>query len=286
MDVNQKASKYKRILIVTLLSLLLLFIFLIKNNNQINKWESEKIIAHAFGRFNNSVYTNSLEALKYWYFERGMRFMEADLHLTSDFHTILTHDYRHLGKKPNLSEFKKLYARGHLTPMTFEDLVIFMEQHPDLYIITDSKFVDIPHIIIEFDEMIRILKRHKNVNKRFIIEVYNEKMFLFLKRKRYPFNNFMFTLYKRWWGKNYKDLENIFSFCAKNKIKGVIMYKQLFNSMINNLSKNYSVPVYLHTENNIQKIVIYLKYVKGIFSDDVSNIDLAEYLKNKSNNNI
>jgi len=249
-----------------------------KISNIANDWEKEKIIIHALGKFKKQIYTNSFEALNFWYYKKNMHFMEADCHLTSDNHVVLSHDYRHLKKTPTLSVFKKSYAKGNLTSMTFEDLVVFMEKHPDLYIITDTKFDDIPHIEVEFDEMTEILSHHKNVNKRFIIEVYNEKMFLFLKEHKYPFKYFMFTLYKRWRGKNYEDLENIFSFCSKHNIKGIIMYKYLFNNKIYNLSKKYSVPIYLHTENSIIKIAEYLQKVKGIFTDYFDKYALEEYL--------
>jgi len=36
--------------------------------------------------------------------------------------------------------------------------------------------------------MTQILSRHKNVNERFIIEIYNEEMFLFLKEKNIHLN--------------------------------------------------------------------------------------------------
>ena len=157
-----------------------------------------------------------------------------------------------------------------------------MEQHNDLYIITDTKFDDIYHIQIEFNEMTEILSRHKNVNERFIIEIYNEKMYSFLKEKKYPFKYFMFTLYKRWLDRNYTDLENIFYFCVKNKIKGIIMYTYLFNSRIDTFSKKYSIPVYLHTENNLNRIVKFLENVRGIFSDEVDKYTLDTYLLNST----
>ena len=135
-----------------------------------------------------------------------------------------------------------------LSHLTFEDLVKFMDKNKDLFIITDTKYPFLPHIKIEFDEMEEILSRYHNVKERFIIEIYHEKMFLYLK-ENYNYKYFMFTLYKRWNSKNYEDLENIFDFCAKNKIDGIIMYKHLFNSRINDLSKKYSIPIYLHTEN-------------------------------------
>ena len=244
------------------------------------KWEEEKLVVHALGKYNKTIYTNSLEALKYWYFEKNMRLMEADFHLTQDNHIVTAHDFNHLSKTPTLEEFKKSYAKGYLTPMTFEDLVIFMEQHPDLYIITDTKFTDIERIQIEFDEMTEILSRHKNVNERFIIEIYNEKMFLFLKEKKYPFKFFMFTLYQRWNGRNYDDLEKIFSFCTEHNINAIIMFEGLFNSRIYGLSKKYDIPIYLHTVNSLVKITNYLKDVKGVFTDDITKAMLNEYISN------
>ena len=313
----RKNRKYKKFSCITLqtfiffvfILLLMLFLILLVENNLIlknnkkkqngikalnneikedvksnitNDWEKEKLIIHALGRFNNFIYTNSLDAINYWYFQKKMHFIEADCLLTSDNHVVLSHDFSHLKKTPTLSEFKQSYAKGKLMPMTFEDLVLFMEKHPDLFIITDTKYDDIPNIKIEFDEMTEILSHHKNVSERFIIEVYNEKMFLFLNERKYPFKFFMFTLYKRWNGKNYEDLENIFSFCVKYKLKGIIMYKSLFNNQIYNLSNKYSIPIYLHTENSIIKVAEFLKKVKGVFTDELDKYVLEEYLSNQT----
>ena len=162
--------------------------------------------------------------------------------------------------------------------MTFEDLVMFMDKNKDLFIITDTKYSDITNIKIEFDEMDEILSRYHNVKNRFIIEIYNEEMFLYLKERKYKYKYFMFTLYKRWIKKDYQDLENIFDFCAKNKIYAIIMYKHLFNSKINDLSKKYSVPIYLHTVNSLIKISNFLKDVKVVFTDRIDKYTLNEYI--------
>ena len=39
-------------------------------SNITNDWEKEKLIIHALGRFNNFIYTNSLDAINYWYFQK------------------------------------------------------------------------------------------------------------------------------------------------------------------------------------------------------------------------
>ena len=246
---------------------------------------------HAFGEYNQAIYTNSIDALNYWYFEEKMTLMEADFHLTRDNHIVLAHYFNYFKSIPNIEEFKKIKVHGNLTTMTFEDLVIFMEKRKDLYIITDTKYTNLRKIQIEFDKMTEILNHHKGINERFIIQVYNERMFLFLKKKNYPFHLFLFTLYQRWgrWIKRNKlaDLENIFKFCKKNKIRGIVMFHHLFGNPIDKLSKKYSVPVYLHTVNNLTKIDEYFnKGIKGIITDNISNKLFNEYLLNKKNQSL
>ena len=92
------------------------------NNNYVCKssWEKERLIVHALGKINTTIYSNTLEALKYWYFEKNMRLMEADFHLTSDNHVVLTHDFSILGRTPTLEEFKKYRLNGYLTRISFE----------------------------------------------------------------------------------------------------------------------------------------------------------------------
>lgn len=113
-------------------------------------------------------------------------------------------------------------------------------------------------------------------------------MFLFLKEKNYPFNYFMFTLAYRWNNpNNLDDLENIFKFCKENEINGIIMFHTLFRDPVDNLSKKYSIPVYLHTVNNLTKIYEYFnKGIKGIMTDNVSNKLYNEYLLNKNNDSL
>ena len=122
--------------------------------------------------------------------------------------------------------------------MTFEDLVSFMAKYKDLYIITDSKYTDIPRKEIEFEEITSILNNHKELYERFIIHVYSEKMYLFLKEKNYLFKYYLFTLYARWAPRRgLKDLENIFDFCNKNKIIAIVVFQHFFNDNFIHLSR-------------------------------------------------
>ena len=243
-------------------------------------WFKKKLIMHSLGGYKNFNYVNSLESLKYWYFEKKMNLMEADFMLTKDNHTVLTHDFGDLMFVPTLEEFKKLRAKGNTTRMSFKDLVLFMIENKDLYIITDTKYSDIERIEIEFDEMTSILNNHTELYERFIIEIYNEKMYLFLKEKNYPDKYFIFTMYQRWdFSIGFHDFENILDFCKRNKIIAILMFSFLFNENILQLTRNYSMPIYLHTVNNITEAVNFMKRgVKGIITDNISDELLDKYL--------
>ena len=260
------------------------------NNSQIyenitkdnkNKWKKEKLIIHALGEYNNTIYANSFEGLNYYHIIKKMNLMEADFLLTKDEHIVSAHDYKIFNyKKPTYKKFKESRTRGNLTPITFEDLVQFMYTHKELYIITDTKYSDITRIEKEFNEMVQILDKYKDVNERFIIEIYNEKMYEFLKLKNYPFKYFLFTLYRRLtYPYNYTDMENIFKYCKENQIDGIIMWDNWFNERISNFSYLYSIPVYLHTVNDIQKVIkLFNQGAKGIFTDNITNDILEQYL--------
>ena len=243
-------------------------------------WFKEKLIIHSLGKYNNFTYLNSLEPLKYWYFEKKMHLMEADFMLTKDNHTILAHDYIDFNFTPTLEQFKKLKTIGNTTRMSFKDLVLFMEENKNLYIMTDTKYTDIQRIEIEFDEMTAIINNKKDLYERFIIEIYNEKMFLFIKQKNYLFKYFVFTLYQRWEPINgLEDLENIFIFCNKYKINGILFFSYLLNESFLKFSRNYSIPIYLHTVNDIGNSVYFMnKGVKGIITDNITYELLEKYL--------
>ena len=89
-----------------------------------------------------------------------MHLMEIDIILTRDNHLVLAHAFRDFRFTPTLAEFKKSRASGNTTRMSFQDLIIFMENNKDLYVITDTKYDDIYTISREFEKMTSVLKNH------------------------------------------------------------------------------------------------------------------------------
>ena len=246
------------------------------------RWKKEKLIMHALGEVNNSTYINSYEGLNYYHTVKNMNLMEADFLLTKDNHLVVAHDYGVFDDEtPTLDQFKSSKTRGNQTPMTFEDLVKYMNNNRDLYIITDTKYTDFSYIEREFNEMEKILSKYGDVNERFIIEIYNEKMYEFLKEKKYPFKYFLFTLYRRLPNLFvYTDLLLIFEFCKENKIDGIIIQSYWFDSPIIEFSKKYSIPVYLYTSNDIKTTVDLLNSgVKAVMTDNLTNDILEKFLK-------
>ena len=126
-----------------------------------------------------------------------MNLLEADFILNKDDHIVSAHDYDIFNNsRPSFQEFKNAREKGNLTLLSFEDIVKYMYVNKELYIITYTKYTDLVNIGKEFNEMTEILINYENVNERFIIEIYNEKMYEFLRQKRYPFNHFLFIFIK------------------------------------------------------------------------------------------
>ena len=113
-------------------------------------WTKYRYIAHAMGGIDGKDYTNSRQAMEYNY-KKGFRVFEVDINLSSDDELIAWHSFskdnlkdmkiptKYSSKRPTLSEFKKLKPYGKYTTMSFKDIVNYMEDHRDMYLIIDSK---------------------------------------------------------------------------------------------------------------------------------------------------
>ena len=110
------------------------------------KWENYKTIAHALGGINDKTYLNSKESFLAAY-QMGCRLFEVDLTKTSDNVWVCRHSWNQsLGQwegedKQVLSseEFLSRPLFGKYTPMTFEDLLILLNDYPDAFVMLDSK---------------------------------------------------------------------------------------------------------------------------------------------------
>lgn len=113
--------------------------------------ERSQFMLHALGGDSGRTYVNSVEVLSAWY-NRGARLYETDVWETSDGKLVLTHrnstdgslsksDCERLGLEypadPTFEEFMRCKVWGHYPTSSFQDLVDFMAQHDDLYVMID-----------------------------------------------------------------------------------------------------------------------------------------------------
>ena len=104
-----------------------------------------QLIAHGGGAVYGYRLTNSLEALNHSY-DEGFRFIEVDLNETSDGRIALIHDWigtakRLLGEEGvrTAAELHSAETMAGLTFLTLNDLLIWLDEHPDCTIVTDIK---------------------------------------------------------------------------------------------------------------------------------------------------
>lgn len=111
-------------------------------------------IAHALGAIEGIVYSNSREAM-ISSIEKGYKYMEVDIDSTSDGIMIASHDWatfnlstRHSECKDTMFSYevfknRKIYDK--LTPITIQEVVDTLKNHPDINLVTDK--VSDPKII-------------------------------------------------------------------------------------------------------------------------------------------
>ena len=105
-----------------------------------------ELVAHAGGTINGYVYTNSLEALQ-TSVQSGYRLIEIDFMPTSDGVIVLTHVWNNIPNRVpgattqivSHAEFMSYRLFNRYTPMDLSMLIAFLDEHPDIRIITDTK---------------------------------------------------------------------------------------------------------------------------------------------------
>lgn len=244
-------------------------------------YERNRVITHALGGIDGKTYTNSIDALDYNY-NRGKRVFEADFNYTSDGAIVLTHDYQETSNNlidfpddyiPSYDEFMSNQIYYKYKPGNAEDLLAYMHEHSDMYLVSDIKY-DNPAMITTLLQGIVAMAQEKGIEEvldRFIIQFYYEQNYYDI-QKIYPFKNYIYSLYAE---KN-KDFEGVKNFCVANDIPVVLMRSswvkdettlQVFNE--NNIK------VYVYTLNNLNRIFERKSQgVYGVVSDYANHLDL------------
>jgi glycerophosphoryl diester phosphodiesterase len=244
------------------------------------------LIAHAGGAIRGLTYTNSKEALDGSY-ERGHRYFEIDLNWSADQKVVAVHDwdqkFNYLFNKevgfwnkavnlwitmkfrifkgyhfPDTHSFKSLRMRQELTQLVLSDLLKWMEDHPDAFIITDFKEKNIKGLK-------RLAEEGKSLAKQFIPQIYDFSEYR--GATKLGFKQIIFTLYLQ-----KENDQKVVQFGKNHALFGITMPvdKALTTPIAQQIYKETKTVVFAHTVND-QKILRKLRTqgVCGVYTDNL-----------------
>ena len=222
---------------------------------------------------------NCLEGFQAQY-AAGVRVFEADLRLTSDMEVVLRHDWRAGWQEgvsetsiPTLEEFLETPVLGEYTPLSFQDLLLLMEEYPDVCIITDTKFT-------EAEVFTAMLSDAKELGltylfDRFVIQVYDELMFKVVDGLHH-FPHYIYTLYATGFAGTEDAFREAASFCVDNGFLGLTLWDYWWRETYAPIARELGVAVYVHTVNDAQEARELLDQgVSGIYTDTLTPADLT-----------
>ena len=212
--------------------------------------EGNILVAHAFGGKGTKTYTNALEAFEYNY-ELGHRVFEVDFDLTDDDVTICSHDeeyWRYItGNEESDVEytydvFKNTPLFTDYTPMDYKDIVNLLNEYPEIFIVTDTKYSDELSVYKQFSQIVSYAEEiNPEVLDRIIPQIYTKDMLNYVMNV-YDFDSIIFTLYQNEWEK-----EDIAKFCYRSGVKFITVSSELIDSDCLRLWKSSGLKVAVHT---------------------------------------
>lgn len=244
------------------------------------------VIAHAMGELDGYIYLNCLESFEAMY-EQGTRVFEVDFAFTADGNIVLSHDWARwatilqegLGdyEVPTTEEFLSKPILGAYTPLTLRDLLLLMDQYPDICIITDSKYTDAQTALTQFRIMADEAEALNlpDVFDRIIIQVYNPTMLEALDRT-FHFPHYIFTLYNTNFDGSDKMLRDFAEYSAAHRVMGITMWDYLWNPSLQSIAEEYGLSIYVHTVNDLDQGRRFLAAgVSAIYTDSLTDSILA-----------
>jgi len=218
---------------------------------------SAQLITHGLGTLDDCTTLNCLESFEAYY-QAGIRVFEIDIRLTSDGRPVLRHDWRSGLQEgiseisiPTLEEFSAAAINGQYTPLTFSDLLLLMEQYPDICIITDTKFANEEEVTYQFRQMIDDAQALglSYLFGRMIVQLYTEKMYDVVSNL-YPFENYIYTLYYEGFNCTEDSFREKANFCQTHGIMGITMWDYWWGDAYYDIASARDLAVYIHTVND------------------------------------
>ena len=243
-----------------------------------------QLITHGMGAVDGVTVLNCLEGFQAQY-DKGVRVFEVDLRLTRDHQVVRRHDWR-AGWQSGISEtsipeLKEFLARPILhkyTPLSFRDLLLLMEEHPDICVVTDTKFLDAEIVTLEFEAMLQDAEELglSYLFDRMVIQVYSPLMFRVVDTVHH-FPNYIYTLYSEGFAQTEDAFREKAAFCQENGILGVTMWSHWWREAYAPIAQEYGVAVYTHTVNDPETALRQLEGgVSAVYTDLLTPEDLED----------
>lgn len=235
------------------------------------------LIAHALGGIDGISYTNSLEALELAY-EKGLRVFEADFQVV-DGELLLLHDLTEAAEMCGFEsqdfsseDFLEASLYGEYSPMSWRQLLSFMQEHPDAYVVTDTKYYEQPYMSYVVSALVtQTVELDESLLDRVIVQVYSHHM-LDTVMDIYPFKSAVFTLYM-----SPDDDEKVRAFCAKSGIEAVTMPQSRCTEEFVASLDAMGIYTFVHTINDPQQAGLLLESgVTGLYTDFLTPADFAQ----------
>lgn len=219
-------------------------------------WGNNNLIAHAFGAVDGKDYTNSFEAFEQNY-KKGYRVFEVDFLLTSDNRLIARHDWSYdrallfkqnpphnLGTPWDYDSVMNQKIYDAYSPVDVALVIEIMEKHPDVYIVTDSKYFDSEIVRETFQQIVDAAGNDPSILKRVIPQIYNQEM---LKDVRgvYNFPEIIYTLYM-----SKDNNQQVIDFVNSEKIRVVTMPEGRNSSEFVQGLRDVGTYTFVHTIND------------------------------------
>jgi glycerophosphoryl diester phosphodiesterase len=246
-------------------------------------WSDHRTIAHALGGLDGRDYLNSREGFLAMY-QQGVRLFELDLSRTSDGVWVCRHNWKESmgqwkgsGKKVlTEKQFKNSKIYGTYTPMTLEDFFLLLKEHPDAYVMIDSKQYSLRNYqrtLEDYCDYVEIARAAgaESVLDQIIPEIYSEAMFPGT-TMIYSFPSYVYSLWQEY---SAEDLEHIASFCEEKGIPAATVYWKYWSEETEEIFEKKGIRLYVYTVNDRNQARKYIAQgAEGICTDFLTAEDL------------
>lgn len=214
-------------------------------------------IAHAGGRIDGQVYTNSLAAFNQAY-ARGFRMIEVDFLKTADGIIVCGHDWDDFNATPSNQQFLQRRTLDPFPACTLTELLEWLDRHPDVVLVSDAKMD-----VITVNQTL-----HSSLGARLFAQAYNVGDVPLLHEA--GISNIILTLYRA--GNRNARLDEI-SAVAASGIKIVALTIPAIDALTGAAifaKSRLEVPVYTHTINACWlSNVFWVLGVDAVYTDDL-----------------